>query len=262
MNLGFDFLAAGTPDALALLALRTGGMLMLAPAFSTTGMPRLLRAGILVLLTLLVAPAAITAANGQAQLTPLAALSETLIGMCIGLGAGIIVAAAETAGDVLAIQIGLNGGALIDPMDGAPLGPLGVFMRLFVVTLLLTFNLHHVVIGALADSTEFVRLGAPIDLKAGALAIASSGSLLFALGIKMAAPVMGVVLIANVALAVAGRAAPQLNLLTLAFPVQIALGLGAVAATLPVIARWLSGWAGVYESFLITTTRAMGAVAH
>lgn len=262
MNVGIDFLAPGTPDALALLALRVGGMLMLAPAFSTTGMPRLLKVGILVLLTMLVAPAAIAAAHGQAQLTPVSALSETLIGMAIGLGAGIIVAAGETAGDVLAIQIGLNGAALVDPMDGAPVGPMGIFMRLFVVTLLLSFNLHHVVLGALADSTEFVRLGSPIDLKAGALAIAGSGSVLFALGIKIAAPVMGVVLIANVALAVAGRAAPQLNLLTLAFPVQIALGLGAIAATLPVIARWLSGWAAMYESFLITTTRAMGAVAH
>ncbi len=262
MTPGFDLLAPGTPDALGLLALRTGGVLMLAPAFSATGMPRLLRVGILVLLTLLVAPVAVAATHGQVQLTPVTAISETIIGMAIGLGAGLIVAAAETAGDVLAIQIGLNGSALIDPLDGGQVGPMGVFMRLFVVALLLTFNLHQVVLGTLVDSTDVVRLGSPIDIKAGAFAIAGSASMLFALGIKMAAPVMGVVLIANVALAVAGRAAPQLNLLTLAFPVQIALGLGAVAATLPGIARWLSGWSGMYESFLITTTRAMGAVAH
>ncbi len=262
MNPGFDLLAPGTPDALMLLALRVGGVLMLAPAFSTAGMPRLMRVGILVLLTLLVAPAAIGAAHGTAHLSLVSALSETLIGMAIGLGAGLIVAAAEAAGDVLSIQIGLNGAALMDPMDGSPVGPLGIFLRLFVVTLLLSFNLHHVILGALADSTEFVPLGSAIDLTQGALALASSGGLLFIMGIKMAAPVMGVVLIANVALAIAGRAAPQLNLLTLAFPVQIALGLGAIAATLPVIARWLSGWTGMYESFLITTTRAMGAVAH
>ena len=262
MNPGFDLFAPGAADALVLLSLRTGGVLLLAPAFSATGMPRLLKVGILVLLTLLVAPAALAASGGAARLTLGAAAAETLIGMAIGLGAALIVGAAETAGDVLAIQIGLNGSALIDPLEGTPVGPLGVFMRLFVVTLLLTLNLHQVILGALADSTELVKLGAPADLGSGALAIAESGGLLFALGVKMAAPVMGVVLVANVALAVAGRAAPQLNLLTLAFPVQIALGLGALAASLPIIARWLTGWTAIYEGILVTTTRALGAVAH
>ncbi|MBI3791868.1 MAG: flagellar biosynthetic protein FliR [Gemmatimonadetes bacterium] len=262
MNPGFDLLAPGTPDALVLLLLRTSGVLMLAPAFSATGMPRLVKLGILVVLTLLVAQAAVGAAHGTARLTPGTALAETLVGMAIGIGAGLLVAAAETAGDVLSIQIGLNGSALVDPLDGAPVGPLGVFMRLFVVTLLLTFNLHQVIIGALADSVEVVRLGSPLNLSAGALAIAESAGTLFALGVKMAAPVMGTVLVANVALAVAGRAAPQLNLLTLAFPVQIALGLGSLAAALPIIARWLSGWSAMYEGTLITTTRALGAVAH
>lgn len=262
MNAGFDLLAPGAPDALALLALRVGGMLLLAPAFSATGMPRLLKTGILVLLTLLVAPAALDAAHGAAHLTPVTALGETLVGMAIGLGAGLIVAAAETAGDVLAIQIGLNGAALVDPMEGGAVGPLGVFLRLFAVTLLLSFNLHHVILGALADSTVAVPLGRPIDLTGGAMAIVTSGGALFAYGVKMAAPVMGTVLLANVALAVAGRAAPQLNLLTLAFPIQIALGLGSLAAALPIIARWMSGWAATYEGVLLTTTRAMGAVAH
>lgn len=261
MTPALDPFAAGSADALALLALRVGGLLMLAPAFSMTGMPRLLRLAILAVLVLLVAPAAVTAAHGTARLTPATALGETLIGMAIGIGAGLIVAAAETAGDVLAIQVGLNGSALVDPMEGGPVGPLAIFMRLFAVTLLLSFNLHQVVLGALADSVEAVPLGSPMRLDLGALALVQSAGTLFAFGIKMAAPVMGTVLVANVALAVAGRAAPQLNLLTLAFPVQIALGLGSLAASLPIIARWLGGWTGTYEGILITTTRALGAVA-
>ncbi len=262
MTPGLDPFAPGAADALVLLGLRVGGMMLVAPAFTAAGMPKTLRAGLLILLTLLVAPAAVATAGGAARLTPASAATETVIGLAMGLGVAMIAGAAEMAGEVLAIQIGLNGSALIDPMEGTSINALGVFMRLFAVTLLLSFNLHTVVLGALADSTESVRVGSALDASHGALAVVEMGAVLFALGVKMAAPVMGVVLVANVALAVAGRAAPQLNLLTLAFPIQIMLGLAALAASLPLIGRWLAGWDGVYGGLLLNASRALGAAAH
>ena len=56
-------------------------------------------------------------------------------------------------------------------------------------------------------------------------AMVRSARVLFALGLQFAAPVIAAVLVANTALAVLSRAAPQLNILSVAFPVQIGIGL-------------------------------------
>jgi flagellar biosynthetic protein FliR len=74
------------------------------------------------------------------------------------------------------------------------------------------------------------------------------GSTLLALGLRFAAPVVAAVLLANVALGVLSRAVPQLNVLMVAFPVQIAAGLFVLAASLPLLGAVLSGWPDAYGS--------------
>ena len=78
---------------------------------------------------------------------------------------------------------------------------------------------------------------------------------------RFAAPVIAAVLITNVALAVLGRAAPQLNILSVSFPIQIAVGLLTLIASLPAIARFFGGWSGVYDGMLSVVARGFMAVA-
>ena len=61
-------------------------------------------------------------------------------------------------------------------------------------------------------------------------------------------------------IAVLGRAAPQLNILTVAFPIQITVGLLAFFASLPAIARFMSGWNGIYDSMLGDVVRGLTLV--
>jgi flagellar biosynthetic protein FliR len=103
---------------------------------------------------------------------------------------------------------------------------------------------------ALAASLQHVPVGSAVDMQAGAASLVSLGSTLFALGLRFAAPVVALVLIGNVALAVLSRAAPQLNILSLAFPVQIGLGLFAFGAALPMIALWFQSWDAAYDGVL------------
>jgi flagellar biosynthetic protein FliR len=101
-------------------------------------------------------------------------------------------------------------------------------------------------------------LGAPLEIAAGLRSFVSLGSTLFALGLQFAAPVVAVVMVANVALAVLSRAAPQLQILQLAFPIQILVGIGTLVASLPFLATWFLGWEASYDALL---TRAMTALS-
>ena len=173
----------------------------------------------------------------------------------------VLIGAAEAAGDIVAVQIGLSGSALLDPLSNDSMPVLGTFMRMFAVTLLLSFNLHLTMLSALADSVRSLPVGQPVSLAGGLWAMLQLGGALFAFGVRFAAPVIAAVLVANVALAVLGRAAPQLNILSVAFPVQIALGLVTLIAALPAIARFFGGWSGVYDGMLSTIARGFTAVA-
>ena len=158
----------------------------------------------------------------------------------------MLVGAVETAGDLMATTIGLSGATLLDPMSGGSSPALAQFSQLFAVTLLLALDGHLVMLGALAESVRALPVGGAVDLPAGLAALVASGSTLFLLGLRFAAPAIAAAMIGNTALAVLTRVAPSINVLTVAFPLQAALGLTAVTAAFAMTATWMVGWNGHY----------------
>lgn len=252
-----DLFAPGAATTAILLALRVGGLMLVAPMFSARTVPMAIRTGLLVVLSLLLAPvayAAVSTSGDPARLaiTPVTFLGETLIGFSLGLGAAMLVGAIETAGDLMTTTIGLSGASLLDPLNGAQSTVLAQFCQMFAVTVLLALDGHLVMLDALGESLRAVPVGSSVDLRAGMGALVASGAQLFVLGLRFAAPVIATSMIGNVALAVLTRAAPQLNILTVAFPIQIGVGLVAVVAAVAFVGTWMTGFTGHYAGALET----------
>lgn len=247
-----DLLTPAAMNGLLLLAFRLGGLLLVAPVFSSRTVPMMVRTSLLVVLTWVLAPVAISAsaAASAPALTALNALTETLVGFAIGFGAAVLVAGAEAAGELLSLSTGLSGAASLDPISHTSIPVLGQFANVFALTLLLSIDAHVGMIDALSASLHFLPVGSTMEASAGAAAMVSLGSQLFYLGLRFAAPVIVVVMLANLALGVLSRAAPQMNILAVAFPIQIALGLFALFASLPLIASFFGGWTGVYDEVI------------
>ncbi|MBK8250677.1 MAG: flagellar biosynthetic protein FliR [Gemmatimonadetes bacterium] len=256
MNPAFDPFAPGAAAALFLFGARVSGLVLVAPLFSGRPVPAMVRAGLIVAFTILMVPVA-TRTPVPATTVP-AVLSEALVGFTIGIGAAFLVGAAEAAGELLGIQIGLQGSALVDPLSMQQSTATGQFLQLFAVTLLLTLNAHLVMLDALRSSAELIPVGTAGHLRDGLWRLVTLGGQLFVLGLRFAAPVIAVVLLITVALAVLGRAAPQLNILSLAFPIQIIAGLAALLALVPIFASWFLGWEGTYDAML---SRVLPAIA-
>ena len=251
--MGVDLFAPGVPQALVLLAVRLTGLLLVAPVFSAKTVPVRVRTGLLLVLTLLLAPVAVAALGARAGLvavTPEAFAAELVVGFALGFGAAVLVGAVETAGDLMATTVGLSGASLLDPLGGGASPILAQFAQLFAVTVLLALDGHLVMIDAVAESVRALPVGGAVDLRAGLAALTASGASLFLLGLRFAAPVIAAAMIGNTALAVLTRVAPSINVLTVAFPLQAALGLTAVIAALAMTATWLVGWGGHYGDAL------------
>jgi flagellar biosynthetic protein FliR len=123
-------------------------------------------------------------------------------------------------------------------------------MQLFAIALLLSLNAHVVMLDALRSSIDLIPVGTVGHLQQGLWQTMALGGSLFALGLRFAAPVIAVVLMVNIALAVLSRAAPQLNILSLAFPVQILAGLAALVALVPILGSWFLGWEAPYADLV------------
>jgi len=256
-----DLFAPGSPQTLVLLAARIGGLVMIAPVFSTKSVPAAVKACIIVLLTALLQPVAFAQATTIPVITPETFVGETLVGFGLGLGAALLVGAASVAGDLMGMQIGLSGAAILDPINNSSENVLGVFGNLFAITLLLAVDAHLVMIDAVVKSVGVIPIGAGLHAE-GLHAMVKSASVLFGLGLQFAAPVIATVLVANTALAILGRAAPSLNILSVAFPIQIGIGLLALGASIPFIGAFYHGWSGVYTNTLdrVFSALARGAV--
>src|SRR5436305_2112746 len=122
-----------------------------------------------------------------------------------------------------------------------------MFGNLFAVTLLLAIDAHLVMIDAVIQSVRTIPIGSGLHA-VGMVSMVRSASVLFGLGLQFAAPIIATVLVANTALAVLGRAAPALNILSVAFPIQIGIGLVALGASIPFIGAFYQGWTGIYSS--------------
>lgn len=245
-----DLLAPGSATTLVLLSFRVGGVVMTAPVFTSKLVPAMLKTCLVVVLSWLLQPVAYAALGGPPALTFSTALGETLVGMAIGLGAAILVGAAEAAGELLAVHMGLSGAASLDPMTNISVPVLGQLCSLFAVTVMLTVDGHLMMLEALSGSLRMLPVGAPIRMQEGVYSMVTLGSSLFLLGVRFAAPVLATVLLANVALAVLTRVAPQLNVLSIAFPLQIGVGLMALAASIPAIGAFYAGWNDVYGEMI------------
>jgi flagellar biosynthetic protein FliR len=257
-----DFFAPGAATAFVLTALRVGGLLLVAPAWSAKTVPMRLRTGLLVLFSVLLLPSALDSATariaaGTLAVTPATFLTESAIGFAMGVAAAIVIAGAEFGGELMTTTIGLSGAAIFDPVNNTQGAMLGSLLQMIALVVLLIGGGHLFMLEAVSKSFAVMPLGAPLALDRGFLALASACSTIFAAGLQFAAPVIAAVLITNIALAILGRAAPQLNIMSVAFPLQIGIGLLTFAGSIGLVVHVLSDWTPKYGQTLDSFARAV-----
>jgi flagellar biosynthetic protein FliR len=192
-------------------------------------------------------PAIDPASISPARLASWAA-AEAATGIAIGVAAAIVLEAFVLAAQILGLQAGYAYASSIDPNTEADSGVLLVFAQLGAGLLFFAAGLDREVLRLFAWSLEKVPPGNYGFGPAAAPALINLGASLFAVGLRLALPVVAVLVMVDVALALVGRVNAQLQLLALAFPVKMLLTLmifGWGTLLFPRILRELSGeaWA-------------------
>jgi flagellar biosynthetic protein FliR len=223
----------------ALAFVRIAGVFVSAPVFSHKHVPVRVRAALVMLLSLVVAPLVDAAPIEEAQLAS-AVISEFGVGMAIGFAAALVFSGIGLMAELVSVQGGLGAASVLDPTSEASSVVVAALMRSFAILTFLAIDGHHDMLRALVLSYERVPLGVglPITTFAG---VASFGAIVFETGARLAAPLTVILLTSNVVVGILGRTIPQLNLVSLQLPAQVALTLLVIAAGASVIVDSLAG---------------------
>ncbi len=220
-----------------LLLARATGLVVVAPFFGERIVPRKVKMNVILLLAILmtfVAPESPLVPENLVGLGLIMA-AELSVGLAIGFVARLILLSFEMAGSIISVQMGFAMARIVDPMQSNPTTVMGRFMWLIGLTLFLGLNGHHILLRAVAGSLEILPVGTGlfgeptlallIDLAAASLTV----------GMSIAAPVIGVLLMTSAGLGILARTVPQMNVFIVGFPLKIAAGIIGLGLSLPYV---------------------------
>lgn len=214
---------------------RVTGLFVAMPVITTRGVPMQLRLILAVVITLLVAASippvpAVDPLTGQGLLI---IVQQFIIGAAMGFSLRIVFSALISAGHVTALGMGLGFASMVDPSNGVQVPVLSMFYSIMGTLLFLALDGHLVTIQVLAESFHIFPIGQGGLAMEGVWDLVMWGSWIFAGAVLIALPAVTAILIVNIAFGVMTRAAPQLNIFAVGFPLIMVLGFFMMFLTLP-----------------------------
>lgn len=230
-------------------------VIAIAPIFSYSTIPARVKLGFGIMLTLIIVPTIPPLPQIEIFSLPglLILIQQMIIGLAIGFSMRLVFAAVDLAGQMIGMAMGLGFASFFDPQTRGQSTALNQFLVLLTMLIFLSLDGHLMIVTAVAHSFVSMPIavhGAGID----PMKIALWGEAVFRVGLILALPVVTALLIANMALGILTRTAPQLNLFGIGFPITLSVGFVMLALALP-------GMLKPIENFIEQGVRNMQDVA-
>lgn len=207
-------------------ATRILAALSVAPLFGHANVPVTVKLGLGLLLSLAVAPSlpALPAVAPFSATGGLILAQQLLIGLAIGFSMKLVFTGIEMAGELATLTMGLSFASFYDPNSQAQSSSISQWFGWLALMVFVSSNLHLALLVTLTDSFHTLPIaGVPIGTGPFRM-VAAMGGQIFAIGLQLSLPVIAALLVTNLALGLLTKAAPQLNLFGIGFPVTIGVG--------------------------------------
>lgn len=218
------------------------GLIASAPLFANVSIPRRVKVGLGILLAMIVAPSVQVAGNIEplSMAGMLILTQQLLIGLAMGFSMRVIFSAVEVGGEVASMTMGLGFATFFNPQSQGRSNAVSQFLSLLTLMVYLAANVHLALLSTLIDSfTTMPIVSGPLRGNMADQVVHWAGRL-FSAGLQLSLPVVAALLITNMALGILTRAAPQLNLFGIGFPITLAVGFAMIGLTLPYLATPLT----------------------
>jgi len=228
MMTNFSYWSLNQFQQFLFILMRVAPIIFMMPPFSARNLSPLIKAGV----TLVVCLALWPIVKREGSLFPsepfsliFYMLSEFMIGFIMGLSIRMVLGGVQLAGELVGFQMGFAMAHLIDPQSGMDTTLIAQFHYLLGLLIFLLIDGHHWFFRALSQSFYLIPPG-DFYLQEGLYQyLLDLSGKMFITAIKMAAPVMAIMILIQIALGIVARTIPQVNILINSFPLTIGLGL-------------------------------------
>jgi len=242
--------------AFFLVLIRVSIIFQMLPFFNAKVIPMLAKAGLAFVITIILFPVINTkmvqfpsTIFGMAQLI----LSEFIIGMILGLLVLVFFEGIRMMGQMVGFQTGFAITNIIDPQSGAQISILSNLAYLVAMIFFLLLNGHHILLSAVRDSFEIIHVGSlGLNIEMFNKIVPIYGDM-FAIAVKIGAPAIAALLFTNLAFGLIVKLIPQMNIMIVAFPVQIIIGLLFFGVSLNVVLIFMGAYLKNLGHMLINT---------
>jgi len=223
--------------------MRISAVFMAAPIFASRQVPARWRAALALVITWIVmpilppVPVVETFSHEAAMIT----LQQIGIGVSMGFILQMVFAALVFGGQVMAYSMGLGFASMMDPQNGVQVPVVSQYYLILATLLFLVLNGHLILIELVIDSFTTLPIAADGLTRNTFWEIVSWGGHIFSAGLMMSLPVVTALLLVNLGMGVVARAAPQLNIFAVGFPMAMLIGFILMWVTLPDVLHYFSG---------------------
>jgi len=245
---------------LILILLRVSIILSMFPIFGGMMVPKPVKAGLALMITIVLFPIV----RPDPRLFPESLvgsinliLSELVLGLIIGLTIRLFFAAIQLGGQLIGFQMGFAIANVLDPESGTQgsiLAQLGYWVALLCFLIL---DGHHVLLETLANSFSVIKMGS-LGIGVGIFnRISEVSGDMFAMAIKIGAPAIAALLLTSAAFGIIAKVVPQVNILIVAFPIKIVVGLFFFGISLQILLHFTRQYVTGFEGMLTVIMRLM-----
>lgn len=222
--------------------LRISSVLVAAPVFGTKIVPAPAKIVLAIFVTLLVFPYVVVDPEIQLfSITGMAvAVQQIIVGLAMGFMIRLIFSVLETGGYLIGQTMGLGFAQMVDPGNGISVPALSQFYTVMATLIFMAINGHIVVIYVIAESFNVLPVALQEYANFSIWVMIGWAGWIFKGAILISIPVLASLLIVQVAFGVMMRAAPQLNIFAIGFPISLILGFIFIYISLPLFADQFS----------------------
>ncbi len=230
-------------DSLMLIAARMVGISVLMPILSSRGFPARAKIGFIFFISMLIFSAKfdenlnVEYANSFIGFA-MVILQEFMIGYVLGFSIYFLTSSIYFAGQLVDFQLGYSMVSIFDPISQMQLPVSGNIMSLMISALMIITGALNVFLDALFYSYDKVPIGM-VDLTQfnTIMQILSNAMVFFfGFGLRVSIPIVGTILIIDIALGLLVKASPQMNVFVVGMPIKVLIGLILFYAIMPMMA--------------------------
>jgi flagellar biosynthetic protein FliR len=222
-----------------LVTIRLSGVVAFAPLLSSQAIAPRVKAGLVIAMTMLLAPVVAGVPGARIVVDGSAILGELGVGLTFGLSLMLLTEALAFAGTLLGMSFSFSLVNLLDPNTRVETAVLGQMFNWFAMLVMIAAGLDRTLLAAMVRSFSTVPVGQAVMQARTGAALASMAGGIFLAGLQLAAPVLSAALVVEMTVSMVSRLAPQLPAMVVSIPLKTMVSYAVLAASLAVWPWWI-----------------------